>query len=127
MWRNNTAAVTFSALLNVGRTIFVSTLLLGGSLLFGRDIYILIISPIERMVEKVTDVIKNPQKVKELAFIEQEEDENREEEKIIEDEDEIVPKEDQLETQLIEDAIKKIGILLGIGLGEAGTGLISNY
>jgi hypothetical protein len=127
MWRNNTAAVTFSALLNVGRTIFVSTLLLGGSLLFGRDIYILIISPIERMVEKVTDVIKNPQKVKELAFIEQEEDQNREEEKIIEDEDEIIPKEDQLETQLIEDAIKKIGILLGIGLGEAGTGLISNY
>jgi len=75
----------------------------------------------------VTDVIKNPQKVKELAFIEQEEDENKEDEKIIEDEDEIVPKEDQLETQVIEDAIKKIGILLGIGLGEAGTGLITNY
>jgi len=63
------------------------------------------------MVEKVTQVIKNPQKVKELAFIEQEEDENKEAEKIIEDEDEPKIIEDKLETQVIEDAIKKIGIL----------------
>ena len=52
------------------------------------------------MVEKVTQVIKNPQKVKELAFIEQEEDENKEAEKIIEDEDEPKIIEDKLETQV---------------------------
>jgi len=79
------------------------------------------------MMERVTQVIKNPQKVKELAFIEQEELANKEEEKIIEDDDEDKPKEDKLETHVIENAIKKIGILLGIGLGEAGTGLITNY
>lgn len=127
LWRDNSFTVVFGALLNIGRTIFVSTQLQGGSLQFGRDIYLLIISPIERMMERVTQVIKNPQKVKELAFIEQEELANKEEEKIIEDDDEDKPKEDKLETQVIEDAIKKIGILLGIGLGEAGTGLITNY
>ena len=44
------------------------------------------------MMERVTQVIKNPQKVKELAFIEQEELANKEEEKIIEDDDTYVMK-----------------------------------
>lgn len=82
------------------------------------------------MVEKVTDVIKNPQKVKDLAFIAQEEEDEKEiEDEVIEDldEDNNKKKEDQLETVVIEDAIKKVGILLGIGLGEAGTGLITQY
>ena len=117
----------FTAIQSIIRTIFVSILLLGGSLLFGRDIYELIISPIERMVEKVTLVIKNPQRVKENAFIEQEEIEGKGDVEIVEDDEEGNTKEEQLETQIIEDAIKKIGILLGIGLGEAGTGLITNY
>ena len=39
------------------------------------------------MVEKVTAVIKNPQKVKELAFIEQEEEDAKAEFNIIEDDD----------------------------------------
>ena len=47
------------------------------------------------MMERITHVIKNPQKVKELAFIEQEENANMEDEKIIEDDDEDKKKEDK--------------------------------
>jgi HSP90 family molecular chaperone len=54
--------------------VFVSTVLLGGSLLFGVDVYKLVINPIESMIEKVIEVISKPQKVKELAMIEQEEE-----------------------------------------------------
>jgi hypothetical protein len=38
-------------------------------MLFGIDIYNLAINPIERMIEKVTEVIEKPQKTKEKAFI----------------------------------------------------------
>jgi hypothetical protein len=35
----------------------------------------LVINPIEKMIEKITEVIERPQKTKELAFILQEEEE----------------------------------------------------
>jgi hypothetical protein len=117
--------------LNISRTFFVSFVLLGGSLLFGRDIYSLVINPIERMIQKVQEVVENPQKVKETAFIEAEEEEFKLLQKKPKDEEEdeqdlnVLNQEDnQLETSQIEQAIKKIGILMGVGLGDAGTSLI---
>jgi len=128
--QDNIVSTRYESVLNIIRTIFVSLLLLGGSLLFGRDIYNLVINPIERMIEKVTEVVERPQRTKEKAFIQQEEEMNRalkDKDIFWEDEDLLSKKKGQLETHIIESAIKKIGILLGIGLGEAGTDIIHSY
>ena len=117
---------TFDSYLNIVRTFFICFILLGGSALFGISTYNLIISPIERMTDKVIDVIEKPQKVKEKAFIEQEEAEVNINLNQIEEEDDHRVKE-SMETVIVEDAIKKIGILLGVGLGEAGSSLINSY
>lgn len=122
---------TLDAILNIIRTFYICAILLGGSALFSISTYNLIIRPIERMTEKVIDVIERPQQVKETAFIEQEELEaqrdmiNNEdgEDKEVEEE----KKKQSMETVIVEDAIKKIGILLGVGLGEAGSSLIESY
>jgi len=39
--------------LSIIRTIFVSFVLGGGAMLFGRDVEIYVVSPIEKMLEKV--------------------------------------------------------------------------
>lgn len=131
--QSNSAAIGAGAVINIVRTLFVSFLLIGSSMLFGIDIYNLAINPIERMIEKVTEVIEKPQKTKEKAFIMQEEEELSLLEKDDIDWNELhlleggQKKNMEMETAVIEDAIKKIGILLGIGLGEAGSKLIKNY
>lgn len=76
--QDNSEETKNEARLNILRTFFVSLLLLGGSFLFGIDIYNLVINPIERMITKVKDVIERPQLTKEEAFIKQEEELNNE-------------------------------------------------
>jgi hypothetical protein len=48
------------AILNIIRTLFVSIILLVGSLFFANDIYNIILIPIERMIEKVNMLATNP-------------------------------------------------------------------
>lgn len=127
-WADN----QMTAILNILRTFFVSAIVLGGSHLFGRDIQRLMISPIERMIEKVSEFMREPQKIKENALIEQEDKEVAAKHLGIDfddenDGDEPEKKREELETVQIEAAINKIGILLGIGLGDAGTSLIGSY
>lgn len=117
---------TLDAILNIIRTFYICFILLGGSSLFANSTYKLIIEPIERMTEKVVAVIEKPQKVKEKAFIQSEESELKQTMNggnVEEPENE----NNSMETVVVEDAIKKIGILLGVGLGEAGSSLISSY
>ena len=119
------------AILNIIRTFFVSAIVLGGSFLFGNGIHRLMIQPIERMIEKVSLLIQKPQKIKEESFIKQEEELAKFTDLDIRDteaeETEDTKKSQQLETDKIEAAINKIGILLGIGFGDAGTNLIKSY
>jgi hypothetical protein len=56
---------TADSYISIVRTFFICFILLGGSNLFSVSTYNLIINPIERMTEKVIDVIEKPQKVKE--------------------------------------------------------------
>ena len=80
------------------------------------------------MTEKVIEVIERPQKVKEKEFIKAEEDEVRLSlHEFNEIEEETVNGKMSMETVVVEDAIKKISILLGVGLGEAGSNLIGTY
>ena len=130
IWQDNSFSIKINAILNIVRTFFVCCIVLGGSMWFGRRIHELMIQPIERMIDRVTLLIRKPQKIKEQAFIKQEEDllkgivlENDEDD----DEFDGKKKKEELETVRIESAINKIGILLGVGFGDAGTNLINLY
>jgi class 3 adenylate cyclase len=116
------------AWLNVIRTFYICFLLLIGSSLFASSTYNLIIQPIERMIEKVVGVIERPQRMKEKAFIDAEEADLRQNLNVEEEPlDEEAVKQQSMETEIIEDAIKKIGILVAVGLGDAGSSLIASY
>lgn len=119
------------AVLSIIRTFYICAILLGGSSLFNYSTYKLIIEPIETMTGKVKMVADKPQKVKEKAFIEAEEKEAHQNAVAKQDDDEEEEEENKnnmaMETYIIQDAITKIGILLGVGLGEAGSSLIGTY
>lgn len=123
---------TIDAILSIIRTFYICAILLGGSSLFNYSTYKLIIEPIEDMTEKVRQVSEKPQKVKEKAFIEAEENEVKQNVDLDkgdddEEEEDLKNKNMSMETFIIKDAITKIGILLGVGLGEAGSSLIGTY
>lgn len=115
--------------LTLSRILYIYLVLIGGSYLFSYNTHSLVIGPIERMIDKVVALIEKPQIVKEEAFMEQEEKEFREH--ILKDNDLDKRKSEaegnKLETEYLEKAISKIGVLLGVGLGEAGTELINTY
>lgn len=128
VWQDISVQTKVNAVLNVVRTFFICLVVLGGSLWFGRKIHSLMIQPIERMIDKVTQLILKPQLVKEQAFIKQEEEQLAKLENDDSFDDDLSKKDlDQLETVRIESAINKIGILLGVGFGDAGTNLINLY
>lgn len=121
-----------SAGLNILRTAYICFVLIGGSYLFSWNAYKLVISPIERMIEKAANVIRTPQEIKEEAFILQEAKEHKVYMNSIEGNDEAEEaegnlEEKQLETLFLEEAISKISVLLAVGLGDAGSELIYNY
>lgn len=114
---------TLNSLLSIGRTIFVCIVLAVASILFTSDANTLVLGPIERMLEKVKMIAKNP-----LAAASDEVDnagvlsmlakeENKDEKKQKESA--------QYETAVLEQAIVKIGHLLALGFGEAGSKIIA--
>jgi class 3 adenylate cyclase len=94
----------FSGMYNIILTLFIIALLTIGASLFSRDAHRLMIQPIERMVRVVRQLADNP-----LAKLE---DEKKSE------------NGSQFEVNLIEAALRKIGMLLQIGFGEAGADII---
>ncbi len=96
------------ALLNIIRTIFVCFVLACGSLMISKDVNEIALQPLEEMIGKVNLIAQNPQAVRDIQLI-----------KISGDSDE------QLETQLIQNSIVKIGLLLVLGFGEAGSEIIA--
>ena len=59
VYKNRSEAIA-NAYINIGRTIFICILLTIGALFFSRDAEILVLNPIERMIEKVKAIAKNP-------------------------------------------------------------------
>ena len=116
------------AALSISQTIFVCVVLAGGTLLFSMHVTELVISPIEQMVQKVTRISNDP-----LSAAKEEEYEAIAMEKI---QDEQKPQRffqkffkrgenEVLETEILEKTIVKIGALLAIGYGEAGSQIIA--
>ena len=54
------AFTRFDSGLSIARTIFICFVLAGGALLFSNDTNKLVIIPIEKMIDKVTSIAKNP-------------------------------------------------------------------
>lgn len=92
--------------LDLGKTLFVLLMLIVGSLVFTHDSNDLVIEPIERMMNMVEQLSKNPLK---KTLVEPEANEAGKE---------------SFETTLLEQTLSKIGQLLQIGFGQAGDAII---
>jgi len=106
------------AIINLSRTIFVSVVLAISAIYFQKDANNLVLHPIERMLEKVRMIAKNPlaaasdevEMAGVMTMMHKQEAENE--------------KDSNLETAILEQAITKIGHLLALGFGEAGSTII---
>lgn len=94
------------ALFSTLTTLFIACLLVIGSLVFTTDTQNMVIAPIERMMNMVESVARDP--LKPLTF-----DHSGE------------VGSGEYETRLLEGTIEKITGLLRVGFGEAGAGIIS--
>ena len=97
---------TLNAIINMIRTIFVTVTLLLGTLFFSKDANDLVLTPIERMIEKVNKIANNPLAIKEFRLASESGGITN-------------------ELVLIENSIVKIGTLLALGFGEAGREIIA--
>jgi hypothetical protein len=113
-----------NAILSIFRTIFVCMIMAGSAIIFSRDVQDLVIAPIENMMAKVNKIASNPL---EAAQIQEEEDLiNQELEKNNNKEDlERLKEKQQYETSILESLVIKIGALLAVGFGEAGSEIIA--
>ena len=110
-WVNVRWAIQMQAFLDIGRITFILAMLSLGALLFIRDTDVLVLQPIERMVEKVKSVSENPLAAHTAAnaIMTKGEKEGK-----------------QLETRVLENSIAKICSLLSVGFGEAGAEVIAD-
>jgi len=111
--------------LSIGRTLFICLVLTVAAMCFSNTANALVINPIENMIEKVKKIATNP-----LEAAQEEENQTLALEKIMEEErknkhKKAVAKEAPFETEILENTIVKIGALLAIGFGEAGSAIIS--
>ena len=120
--------VQLEAKLGIATTFLVCTVLGAGAMMFSKLTNDLVISPIENMIQRVNNITKDPL----LAA-------HDEEERLLFEEMEMVRrengekgerkegerKEGQMETAVLEETLSKIGALLALGFGEAGSKIIA--
>lgn len=119
----NRNSSTLGAWLGIGRTIFVCFILTFFVLKLSKDSEILVIGPLEKMVKNVKKISMNPL---EAAELEEKEAENRENlEKNHPELWQEYKEQNEYEPAMLEKIIVKIGTLLAIGFGEAGSDIIA--
>ena len=112
--------------LGIARTVFVCIVLTAGALYFSKDAHDLVLHPIENMLEKVKRIAKNP-----LEAAQMEENEALALEEVAKknnatpNKKEKKKEENTYETTILEKTIIKIGALLALGFGEAGSEIIA--
>ena len=112
--------IRLQAILSICTTIFVVFVLGAGTLILSRVTQEMVITPIEEMMTKVKRISENPLKA-------QQDEEN---EQLIIEKYELggnkkKSKEAPLETVMLEQTLIKIGGLLALGFGEAGSSIIA--
>lgn len=108
--------------MSIIRTLFVSVVLTGGALLFSKDASNLVVQPIEQMLKRVKRIASNP-----LKAVQMEEKEALLADKLEQQNKGKKSKDitENFETAILERTIVKIGALLALGFGEAGSEIIS--
>ncbi len=103
---DNSTLVESTATLNIGLTLFVGFMLLAATVVFNADAQDTVMTPIERMMNMLEEIVKDP--LQPLSF------------------DHSNPAgPGEYETRLLENTVEKITGLLRVGFGEAGAGIIS--
>jgi len=128
------ANAQMEAFLSVFQTIWVCIVLASGAMVFTNQTNDLVISPIESMIEKVKAIAADPlkaaaeQDAQALAMERLEADEKAKQEKLGKKWKKKKPKKDDgpMETVILEQTIVKIGALLALGFGEAGSKIIAS-
>jgi hypothetical protein len=104
--------------------VFVCIVLTLGAIYFNKDANKLVVTPIERMIDRVKRIAKNPlgylTEQSGVGFFELEK--NAEEKGCC---GRKLKNPIRYETEVLEDTIVKIGALLAIGFGEAGSSIIA--
>jgi len=135
-----TKFVQLQAQLGIATTFIVCIVLGAGAMIFSKITQDLVISPIEAMIEKVNKITKDPLKaahdeeerllLEELAEQHEQGLHEKTPTKNCEHEKGIVAKKNEkgegpLETLMLETTLSKIGALLALGFGEAGSKIIA--
>lgn len=137
---------SFTALLNIFRTLFIMILVIFGAIVFENDAKELVLDPLEIMIEIVDMVAKDPICAKDVdnlqiglkklinktANDELDEEDSDEDEEVTKVESKAMKKKikkreldaEKYEVKMIENAIVKISALLAICFGEAGGEII---
>eukprot|EP00927_Polykrikos_kofoidii_P038864 TRINITY_DN33308_c0_g1_i1.p1 TRINITY_DN33308_c0_g1~~TRINITY_DN33308_c0_g1_i1.p1 ORF type:complete len:956 (-),score=150.21 TRINITY_DN33308_c0_g1_i1:278-2872(-) len=126
-----------SSVYNIFQTVFICAILAAGAMVFSHDANVLVLQPIERMISKVEKIRDNPlyaMKLGDEAYRQKQEEEENPVESLRTPRDERKrctcfrrkknAKEHTLETKILENAIIKLGKLLALGFGEAGSEII---
>jgi hypothetical protein len=111
--------VWLEASLSIATTSMICLFLVGAAAIFSKTTNDLVIAPIEDMITKVNDIAENPLKAA-----------HAEEERALVhdidcDCDHGKKRSVMMETQILEGIIGKIGALLALGFGEAGSAIIA--
>lgn len=116
--------IQVESIINIGRTLFICMVLSIAAITFTKDAQVMVLDPLERMIEKVKMIAKNPlsaasDEINEagiMSFMNKSEQGGKNEKDLKE--------ENKYETAILEKAIVKIGHLLALGFGQAGAGII---
>ncbi|CAD8111350.1 unnamed protein product [Paramecium sonneborni] len=113
-----------NAILSIFQTVFVCIVLAVSALMFSKDVSDLVIDPIEAMMHKIETIAANPL---EAVNIEEQEDLIMEELEKQQDVEKLKQKEleKHMETYVLQRLIMKVGALLAVGFGEAGSEIIA--
>lgn len=112
-----------NSILNIVKTLFICFALAGGSICFSKDTTEMVLEPIESMIEKIDKISKNP-----IEAMEENEKEDYMKSVAKQTEQGCCYRQKNapqvLETFILEKTITKIGALLALGFGEAGSKII---
>ncbi|KAL4427408.1 hypothetical protein ABPG74_009680 [Tetrahymena malaccensis] len=109
-----------SSYLSIGQTTFILIILAYATITFVKDINKLVVSPIERMLETIKLIADNPLDAAKIS-----EEKAMAEQELKKNKVKINDQQKSDETYLLESTIMKIGALLAIGFGEAGSKIIT--
>ena len=115
-----------TSLLNIFKTLFICIVLTLGALYFTKDAEDLVIKPIEKIIERVKKIAKNPMAASEIKSIQDQLLELTPKRTCFCFKSSKIEQKADYETKIIENTITKIGVLLALGFGEAGSAIIGS-